>query len=152
MGRNRAPHYCARHVRSMVTSFSQSLGTVAAGLLGTFPCMLTSLLIVTSLEEDVKSAGKLAQSFPLGQLATLSFVIVFGQLCHSVGVLPALVAGYATALATLVAIEGISQTLCRPDFFAHPNRDDRVVPLGTSGEILLSPIVIDPARQFASIR
>lgn len=87
---------------------SQRLGTVGAGLLGTFPCMLTSMLVVTSLEDGVPVAGKLAQAFPVGQLATLSFVILFGQLCPSVGVTVALLVGYIAALVTLGTIEWTS--------------------------------------------
>lgn len=92
-----------------VTTLGQHLGTVAAGLLGTFPCMLASMLVVTSLEDGVTAACKLAQSFPLGQLATLSFVIVFGQLCPSIGVTSALLIGYIAAIMTLGTIEWISR-------------------------------------------
>jgi hypothetical protein len=92
-----------------VTTLSQHLGTIGAGLLGTFPCMLTSMLVVTSLEDGVTSAGKLAQSFPVGQLATLSFVILFGHLCPSMGVTAALLVGYIAAVMTLGAIEWINR-------------------------------------------
>lgn len=90
-----------------VTMLSQHLGTVGSGLLGTFPCMLTSMLVVTSLEDGVNVAGKLAQAFPVGQLATLSFVILFGQFCPSMGVAGALLVGYLAAVMTLGAIEWI---------------------------------------------
>jgi hypothetical protein len=92
-----------------VTTLSQHLGTVGAGLLGTFPCMLASMLVVTSLEDGVTAASKLAQAFPVGQLATLSFVVLFGQLCPSMGVTVALLVGYIAAVMTLGAIEWISR-------------------------------------------
>ncbi len=92
-----------------VTTLSQRLGTVGAGFLGAFPCMLTSMLVVTSLEDGVPVAGKLAQAFPMGQLSTISFVIVFGQLCPTVGVMAALLLGYLSALVTLGAIECVNR-------------------------------------------
>lgn len=88
-----------------VTMLSQRLGAIGAGLLGTFPCMLTSMLVVIALEDGVASAGRLAQSFPVGQLATLSFVILFGKLCPSLGVTVSLLVGYMAAVMTLGAIE-----------------------------------------------
>lgn len=93
----------------LVTMLSQHLGTLGTGLLGTFPCMLTSMIIVTSLEDGVLAASKLAQAFPMGQLATLSFVILFGQLCPSIGVTSALLVGYIAAIMTLGAIEWITR-------------------------------------------
>jgi hypothetical protein len=73
------------------------------------PVCMTSMLVVISLEDGVTVASKLAQSFPVGQLATLSFVILFGQLCPSVGVTAALLLGYLAALLTLGTIEWISR-------------------------------------------
>lgn len=93
----------------LVTMLSQHLGTLGTGLLGTFPCMLTSMIIVTSLEDGVLAASKLAQAFPMGQLATLSFVILFGQLYPSIGVTSALLVGYIAAIMTLGAIEWITR-------------------------------------------
>lgn len=92
-----------------VTMLSQRLGTVMTGLLGTFPCMLTSMLVVTSLEDGVPVAGKLAQVFPVGQLATLSFVIVFGLVCLITGVTGALILGFLAAIATLGTLECFSR-------------------------------------------
>jgi len=92
-----------------VTTLSQRLGTVGAGLLGAFPCILTSMLVITSLEDGVPVAGKLAQAFPVGQLSTISFVIMFGQLCPIVGVMAALLLGYLSALLTLGTIELVNR-------------------------------------------
>lgn len=89
----------------VVTALSQKLGAGFAGLLGTFPCMLTSMLVVTSLEDGPAAAGKLAKAFPVGQLATLSFVALFGLLCPAVGVTAALAFGYLAAIATLLFVE-----------------------------------------------
>lgn len=119
-----------------VTMLSQRLGTAGAGLLGTFPCMLTSMLVVTSLEDGVPVAGKLAQAFPMGQLATLSFVILFGQLCPSLGVTIALLVGYIAAVLTLGIIEWISRI--KPAIRRTANNDDSTmlvyarIPLGTT--------------------
>jgi hypothetical protein len=88
-----------------VTALSERLGAGFAGLVGTFPCMLTSMLVVTSLEDGPVAAGKLATAFPVGQLATLSFVALFGLLCPAVGVTAALVVGYLAAIATLLIVE-----------------------------------------------
>lgn len=93
-----------------VTILSQRLGTIGTGLLGTFPCMLTSMIVLTSLEDGVPVASKLAQAFPMGQLATLSFVILFGQLCPLVGAKAALLLGYIAALMTLGIIEWVNRT------------------------------------------
>jgi hypothetical protein len=88
-----------------VTALSQKLGAGFAGLVGTFPCMLTSMLVVTSLEDGPAAAGKLAKAFPVGQLATLSFVALFGLLCPAIGGTAALVTGYLAAIATLLFVE-----------------------------------------------
>ncbi|MFO0814160.1 MAG: hypothetical protein U0796_13120 [Gemmatales bacterium] len=113
-----------------VTMLSQHLGTVGAGLLGTFPCMLTSMLVVTSLEEGAGVASRLAQSFPMGQLSTLSFVILFGQLCPSMGVTVALLVGYLSALVTLGVLEGCRriQFRCELGFSTHAKNMGATIP------------------------
>lgn len=94
------------------------------------------MLVVTSLEDGVPVAGKLAQAFPMGQLATLSFVILFGQLCPSLGVTIALLVGYIAAVLTLGIIEWISRI--KPAIRRTANNDDSTmlvyarIPLGTT--------------------
>jgi len=92
-----------------VTALSQYLGAGFAGLVGTFPCILTSMLVVTSLEDGPVAAGRLAKAFPVGQLATLSFVALFGLLCPAVGVTAALGVGYLAAIATLLIVESVDR-------------------------------------------
>lgn len=90
------------------------VGPVWAGLLGTFPCVLVAVLVITILEAGPAAAAKMTTAFPLGNLSMVAFVATFGMLCRPLGGTAAIGIGYVAAFATLAGVEAVRRIAARP--------------------------------------
>jgi hypothetical protein len=86
-------------------------GTSWAGLFTTFPAMSLAVLVATHLESGPDAACRMAKAMPPGNLITFMFLAAFRLAGHRIGLGWGTVCGYAFALGTLLAIEGLVHAL-----------------------------------------
>jgi hypothetical protein len=82
-------------------------GASWAGLFTTFPAMSLAVLVATHLEAGPVAACRMARAMPPGNLITLMFLAAFRFAGHRFGLAWGTACGYALALATLLALEGL---------------------------------------------
>jgi hypothetical protein len=82
-----------------------------AGLVSTFPSMSLVVLAVTHLEAGPAEASRIAKVLPVGNFSTLAFLAAFHLASTTIGLAGGTLAGYAAAVAALVAIERTDQFL-----------------------------------------
>jgi hypothetical protein len=82
-----------------------------AGLFTTFPAMSLAVLVATHLEAGPEAACRMARAMPPGNLITLMFLAVFRLAGGRLGLGWGTGCGYAVALATLLALEGLVRSL-----------------------------------------
>jgi hypothetical protein len=82
-------------------------GASWAGLFTTFPAMSLAVLVATHLEAGPAAACRMAKAMPPGNLITLMFLAAFRLAGHRIGLGWGTACGYAIALATLLALEGL---------------------------------------------
>jgi hypothetical protein len=92
-------------------------GATWAGLFTTFPAMSVAMLVATHLEDGPVAARRMARAMPPGNLITLMFLAGFRLAGHRIGLGWGTACGYAAALATLLAFEGVVRSLATD---AHP--------------------------------
>ena len=90
-----------------------------AGRFATFPGMSLAVLVVTHLEAGPAAACRMAKSMPPGNLITIGFLAAFRLVGARLGLGWGTACGYAVALATLLALEGLVRSAGTP---AHPHR------------------------------
>jgi len=95
----------------MIAISERLAGPSWAGLVSTFPSLSLVVLIVTQLEAGPAETRRIAEVLPFGNTSTLAFLAVFRLVCADAGVGWGAVAGYGAAVATIVMIEGISNSL-----------------------------------------
>ena len=76
-----------------------------AGLVSTFPSMSLVVLAVTHLEAGSAEASRIARVLPLGNTSTLAFLVAFHVMSEKIGLVGAIIAGYAAAVTVLFLIE-----------------------------------------------
>jgi hypothetical protein len=86
-------------------------GASWAGLFTTFPAMSLAVLVATHLEAGPVAACRMARAMPPGNLITLVFLAAFRLAGHRFGLGWGTACGYALALATLLALEGLVRAL-----------------------------------------
>jgi hypothetical protein len=82
-----------------------------AGLFTTFPAMSLAVLVATHLESGPQAACRLAKAMPPGNLITFMFLAAFRLAGHRIGLGWGTVCGYAFALGTFLAFEGLVRSL-----------------------------------------
>jgi hypothetical protein len=82
-------------------------GASWAGLFTTFPAMSLAVLVATHLEAGPAAACRMARAMPPGNLITLMFLASFRLAGHRIGLGWSTACGYAIAVATLLALEGL---------------------------------------------
>ena len=99
-----------------------------AGLFTTFPGMSLAVLVVTHLEAGPAAACRMAKAMPPGNLVTIGFLAAFLFFGPRLGLGWGTACGYAVALATLLALEGLVRPMATP---AHHHRRSapRFVPI-----------------------
>ena len=65
------------------------------------------MLVVTYLEDGREAAARTARAFPQGQFSTLAYLLLFQLAGPSIGLGGGICLGYAAALLTLFAVEGV---------------------------------------------
>ena len=96
-------------------------GAAWAGLFITFPGMSLAVLTATHLESGPSAACRLARAIPPGNLGMIAFLAAFRFALPRCGLAWGAAFAYATALATLVAIEGLARP-ARPSRSPAPAR------------------------------
>ncbi len=86
-------------------------GTGCAGLISTFPSMSLVVLVVTHLEAGPAQSSRIALVLPMANTSTAAFLVTFRLTCPVLGLSSGMVAGYAAALITLLAVERIARRL-----------------------------------------
>src|SRR5262249_568270 len=86
-------------------------GASWAGLFTTFPAMSLAVLVATHLEDGPEAACRMAKAMAPGNLITLVFLAAFRLAGHRIGLGWGTACGYAIALATLLALEGLGRSL-----------------------------------------
>ena len=114
-----------------VTHLAEALGAQGAGLLSTFPSTLLAVLVVTYLEDGREAAARTARAFPQGQFSTLAYLLLFQLAGPSIGLGGGICLGYAAALLTLFAVEGV----CRRALPAPAILTDRGGGIGKRAEL-----------------
>jgi hypothetical protein len=82
-------------------------GASWAGLFTTFPAMSLAVLVATHREAGPAAACRMARAMPPGNLITLMFLTAFRLAGQRIGLGWGIACGYAIALATLLALEGL---------------------------------------------
>jgi hypothetical protein len=107
---SRARAFCLRSLVPalyvlVVALVQTGAGPSTAGLASAFPSMSLVVLAVTHLEAGPTEGSRIARFLPAGNLSTLAFLAVFCWVCPVTGLIGALVAGYAAAVAALLLID-----------------------------------------------
>jgi hypothetical protein len=85
-------------------------GASWAGLFTTFPAMSLALLVATHLEAGPAAVCRMARAMPPGNLITLIFLAAFRLAGDRIGLGWGAACGYTSALATLLALEGLARS------------------------------------------
>ena len=95
-------------VLAVVFTLRDAAGAGWAGLLGTFPGLSLTSLVVTHLEEGPGAASRMARALPQGNLSMVAFLAVFRLGGPTLGLVAVTVLGYVAALAVLL-MGGVSR-------------------------------------------
>jgi hypothetical protein len=82
-----------------------------AGLLGTFPCAMLAVLVVTALESGPGAAVELLRTYPIGKCSTLSFLGAYALLTPALGPMAGYAVGCGTAGCVLAGMARSTRSL-----------------------------------------
>ena len=92
-------------ILALVFALRDAAGAGWAGLLGTFPGLSLTSLVVTHIEEGPAAASRMARALPQGNLSMVAFLAVFRLGGPALGLVAVTVLGYVAALAVLLVGE-----------------------------------------------
>lgn len=95
---------------AIVLTIRESAGPGWAGLVAPFPGLTLTMLVVTYLEAGPGEACQMARVVPAGNLGMVAFFGSCGTIAPGWGLLPAMLVGYASAIAGLLAVERWTRT------------------------------------------
>jgi len=110
------------------------LGPGGAGLMGAFPAVTLSLVILAHLEAGPGPAIRLARAFPPGNLGMVAFLGTFRLVGPASGLAGATALGYLAAIATLAAVARFGRDRAVPEPRTGPRPQH--VPLAVSAGVI----------------
>lgn len=105
---------------SVVLAVRESAGPGWAGLIAPFPGLTLTILVITYLEAGPEEACRMARVVPAGNLGMIAFFGACGAITPGWGLIPAMLIGYASAIAGLLAVERLTRWPARQPWNAQP--------------------------------